>query len=82
MWRAGSGDVVLDFRGGTIDELRFNDRPVPATVENGQVSSEALAVVDQFLAERSKLPIDLRRKILLARDELERTVKIRNVIRG
>ena len=44
----------------------------------GQVSSEALAVVDRFLAERPALAIDLSRKIMLVRDELERTVRIRS----
>ncbi len=56
---------------------------LPAWIDafiGGQVSGEALAVVDRFLAERPALPIDLRRKILLARDELERTVRIRRAI--
>ncbi|WP_267348291.1 M1 family aminopeptidase [Sphingomonas sp. GM_Shp_2] len=43
----------------------------------GQVSREALATVDAFLSAQKALPIDVRRKILLARDELERTVRIR-----
>lgn len=43
----------------------------------GQVSASALAIVDAFLAERQSLPIDVRRKVLLARDELELTVRIR-----
>ncbi|MGI9182955.1 MAG: ERAP1-like C-terminal domain-containing protein, partial [Longimicrobiaceae bacterium] len=43
----------------------------------GQGSVEALAVVDGFLAERPELPLDLRRKVLQARDDLERTVRIR-----
>ncbi|WP_298090672.1 M1 family aminopeptidase [uncultured Sphingomonas sp.] len=43
----------------------------------GQVSGEALATVDAFLSAQKTLPIDVRRKILLARDELERTVRIR-----
>jgi aminopeptidase N len=53
---------------------------LPAWIDafiGGQHSSEALAVIDRFLAERPELPLDLRRKILLARDELERTVTIR-----
>jgi aminopeptidase N len=56
---------------------------LPAWIDafiGGQVSGEALAVVDRFLAERPALPTDLRRKILLARDELERTVRIRGAI--
>ncbi|HEU0054052.1 MAG TPA: M1 family aminopeptidase [Longimicrobium sp.] len=43
----------------------------------GQRSAEALAVVDRFLAENPDLPIDIRRKVLQSRDELERTVAIR-----
>lgn len=43
----------------------------------GQVSGEALAIVDGFLRETPSLPLDVRRKILLARDELELTVRIR-----
>lgn len=43
----------------------------------GQTSPEALAEVDTFLAENPDLPIDVRRKVLQARDELERTVRIR-----
>jgi aminopeptidase N len=58
---------------------------LPAWIEafiGGQVSGEALGIVDQYLAERVTLPIDLRRKILLVRDELERTVRIRAVQAG
>jgi aminopeptidase N len=43
----------------------------------GQTSPEALAVVDRLLAESPNLPPDVRRKVLQARDELERTVAIR-----
>jgi aminopeptidase N len=43
----------------------------------GQTSAEALSRVDAFLAEHPDLPIDLRRKILQAADELRRTVAIR-----
>ena len=43
----------------------------------GQTTPEALAVVDRFLAENPRLPLDIRRKVLQARDELERTVRIR-----
>ncbi|HET7464788.1 MAG TPA: M1 family aminopeptidase [Longimicrobium sp.] len=42
-----------------------------------QSSPEALATVDQLLAAHPELPIDIRRKVLQARDELERTVEIR-----
>ncbi len=41
------------------------------------MSGDALKIVDDFLSERRTLPIDVRRKILLARDELARTVAIR-----
>jgi aminopeptidase N len=40
-------------------------------------SSEALAVVDGYLESRPDLPRDVRLKVLQARDELERTVRIR-----
>jgi aminopeptidase N len=43
----------------------------------GQHSAEALAIVDAFLADRPDLPPDVRRKVLEARDHLERTVRIR-----
>jgi len=43
----------------------------------GQESAEALAIVDRLLAESPNLPIDICRKVLQARDELERTVAIR-----
>jgi aminopeptidase N len=41
----------------------------------GQQSRQALVIVDGVLA--AKLPIDIRRKLLQARDELERTVAVR-----
>ena len=44
---------------------------------SGQNSPEALARVDAFLAANPELPIDLRRKVLQAADELRRTVAIR-----
>jgi aminopeptidase N len=43
----------------------------------GQTSPQALKVVDDFLAAHPELPIDIRRKVLQARDELERTVAVR-----
>lgn len=43
----------------------------------GHASPEALAIVDRFLAETPDLPPDIRRKVLQARDELERTVAVR-----
>ncbi len=44
---------------------------------DGQTSERALALVRAFLEKRSDLPMDLRRKVLQATDELERTVRIR-----
>ncbi len=43
----------------------------------GQRSAEGLARVDAFLSSHPNLPNDLRQKILQTRDELERTVRIR-----
>ncbi|HYR06266.1 MAG TPA: M1 family aminopeptidase, partial [Longimicrobium sp.] len=43
----------------------------------GHTSAEALEIVDRFLAETPELPADIRRKVLQSRDELERTVRIR-----
>jgi aminopeptidase N len=43
----------------------------------GQLSPEALAAVDRWLAAHPALAADLRQKVLQARDELERTVRIR-----
>jgi aminopeptidase N len=43
----------------------------------GQTTPEALAVVDRFLAENPRLPADIRRKVLQARDELELTIRVR-----
>ncbi|MBU6366422.1 MAG: ERAP1-like C-terminal domain-containing protein [Gemmatimonadetes bacterium] len=48
----------------------------------GQVRPEALATVDRWLAERPALAPDLRQKVLQARDELERTVRIRGAWGG
>ncbi|MDP9348162.1 MAG: aminopeptidase, partial [Gemmatimonadota bacterium] len=43
----------------------------------GHTDAGALAEVDAFLAAHPELPLDIRRKVLQARDELERTVRIR-----
>jgi len=43
----------------------------------GQVSPDALAIVDRFLGNHPELPLDLRLKVLQAADELRRTVAIR-----
>ena len=44
---------------------------------NGQTDSSALDIVQQFLREHPRLPLDLRQKILQNADELARTVRIR-----
>ncbi len=77
--------LTLPFLRPALDRLewiRENRRIffLPAWIDafiGGQSSRDALAVVDRFLVERASLPVDLRHKILLARDELELTVKIR-----
>ncbi len=46
----------------------------------GQQSAEALRAVDAFLAANPSLGADLRQKVLQARDELERTVRIRAAV--
>ena len=43
----------------------------------GQRSQEALGAVDRYLADHPDLPRDLKLKVLQARDDLERTVRIR-----
>lgn len=43
----------------------------------GQQSEEALAIVNEYLADNPKLPLDLRQKVLQTVDDLDRTVKIR-----
>jgi len=43
----------------------------------GQRDAAALRVIDDYLAQHPRLPIDLRQKVLQTRDELERTVRIR-----
>ena len=48
-----------------------------ASTLGGQSEREALAIVDGWLARETRLPTDLRQKVLQARDELERTVRIR-----
>lgn len=77
--------LTLPFLRPALDRLewiRKNRRIffLPAWIDafiGGQTSSAALAIVDGFLAEQQALPPDIRRKILLARDELALTVKIR-----
>ena len=47
------------------------------SVMSGQTSAEALQAVDAWLAKHPALAVDLRQKILQSRDELGRTVAIR-----
>ena len=44
---------------------------------NGQTDVEAIGIVQQFLREHPRLPLDLRQKVLQNADELERAVRIR-----
>jgi aminopeptidase N len=48
----------------------------------GQQSAAALRQIDDFLAQHRTLPLDLRQKILQTRDDLERTVRIRERFAG
>src|SRR3954464_8139089 len=48
----------------------------------GQHDDAALRMIDDYLAEHPKLPIDLRQKVLQTRDDLERTVRIRRAFPG
>jgi aminopeptidase N len=45
---------------------------------SGQTNPDALATVQRFLDSTTDLPIDLRRKVLQAEDELARAVAIRS----
>jgi aminopeptidase N len=49
---------------------------------NGQTERAALTVVDTWLAAHTSLAPDLRQKVLQARDDLERTVRIRECFAG
>ena len=65
-----------------LEWIRQNRRIffLPAWVEafiGGQVDAPALAAVDGWLAANSALSPDIRAKVLTARDELARTVRIR-----
>ena len=44
---------------------------------NGQSDAAALDIVQQFLRDHPKLPLDLKQKVLQSTDELARTVRIR-----
>lgn len=82
--------ITLPFLRPALDRLewiRKNRRIffLPTWIDafiGGQKSAEALAIVDSFLTETPSLPIDVRRKILVARDELELTVHVRQTAAG
>ncbi|HSJ06888.1 MAG TPA: M1 family aminopeptidase [Longimicrobiales bacterium] len=48
----------------------------------GHASPEALAIVDRHLERNPDMPADVRRRILQARDELARAVRIRSAFPG
>ena len=48
----------------------------------GQRSPDALRQIDDFLRDHPTLPLDLKQKILQTRDDLERTVRIRQRFAG
>jgi len=49
---------------------------------DGQVSDTALRITEDFLRHSPTLPVDLKRKVVQAMDELERTVAIRRQFGG
>ncbi|MBV9774727.1 MAG: ERAP1-like C-terminal domain-containing protein [Gemmatimonadetes bacterium] len=77
--------LVLPYLRSSLEKLEWirDNRRIfflPRWVETfvrGQTDAAGLAAVDAFLAEHPQLPADLRRKVLQSRDELERTVRIR-----
>jgi aminopeptidase N len=82
---AGQSALTLPFLRPALDRLewiRQNRRIffLPSWIEafiGGQTDAAALAVVDDFLKATPALPLDIRRKVLTARDELALTVRIR-----
>ena len=58
-WRRGSGDVVLDFRGSVLADLRLNSRAVPVLAQNGHVllPATALRAGENLLTARFATPI-------------------------
>jgi aminopeptidase N len=78
-------ELTLPFLRPALDRLewiRQNRRIffLPAWIDafiGGQRDAAALDVVDRFLDARPALPLDVRRKVLTARDELALTVHIR-----
>ncbi|SEN04159.1 Membrane alanyl aminopeptidase Metallo peptidase. MEROPS family M01 [Sphingomonas gellani] len=86
---AEQATLTLPFLRPALDRLEWIRRNrriffLPAWIDafiGGQTSAQALGVVDAFLAAHPALPIDVRRKILLSRDELDLTVRIREAKR-
>ncbi|HKP76750.1 MAG TPA: ERAP1-like C-terminal domain-containing protein, partial [Longimicrobiaceae bacterium] len=82
---AGQARLTLPYLRPSLERLQWirDNRRIfflPSWINafvRGQHSAEALAVVDRLLADTPDLPPDIRRKVLQARDELERTVAIR-----
>ena len=78
--------LTLPFLRPALDRLewiRQNRRIffLPAWIDafiGGQRDAAALDVVDRFLEAHPALPLDVRRKVLTARDELALTVRIRS----
>lgn len=78
-------ELTMPFLRPALDRLewiRQNRRIffLPAWIDaflGGQRDAAALGIVDRFLAEHPALPIDVRRKVLTARDDLALTVRIR-----
>jgi aminopeptidase N len=82
---AEQGALTAPLLGAALDSLPWIQRNrriffvgswLGATL-GGQVDAGALATVDRWLAAHPALAPDLRQKVLQARDELERTVRIR-----
>jgi aminopeptidase N len=72
---------------GRLEWIRDNRRIffLPRWIQafvGSRADGEALEVVDRFLEERPDLAPDVRRKLLQARDELERTVMLRQKARA
>ncbi|CAN5890078.1 aminopeptidase N [soil metagenome] len=78
-------DLTLRFLAAALEAapwLRDNRRIffLPRWIDafiGGHSSPQALHIVDVFLHENQDLPVDVRRRILQARDELELAVRIR-----
>ncbi|HMC54584.1 MAG TPA: M1 family aminopeptidase [Gemmatimonadaceae bacterium] len=83
---SGQDTLTIDYLRPALDSLPFVQRNrrifflgswMNAFI-GGQSSRRALDIVDAFLREHADLPRDLRLKVLQTRDDLERTVRIRD----